>query len=465
VLKRFAERRAKPKPGESLTPARETVRMTRAGKGKARMTGGGGTRVSVKEMSEQQSVHGPHPSYHCHVCGVHVTPPREEHIPHAPGGVPSHRVTQAIMQEGAHLDPETGVRDTKTIVDHPARLTFLHSAHPGYEKHGFKKESTKPLNDPSESSPFRALTIEHINDKVCPLHSIDRERKVVSEGPVSEALKREREPSKPPHVSPLEGPWGKPPRAKGKPEQPKSRQATSEEIAARPSEKEYRGPVVPEPERKPEAPKAPAEAGTGQFNREYLEQQFDKHRTEGNISAAEKISQTHKQLFGAPLWGRQKGEEVAVGFSGKTGTPQHKEKLEQQHKLFVKQGKPENAAQVSAIHEQFFGEPLERSMISLFLRSDLVKAQYRSNQEERNILEKSLDMIEEMVKSAEKSYEGPSGEQFGKPVSQKTGQGCVSEEIRHLKKEKDYPQERAVAAALNICGMSRKKSQPVYVAL
>lgn len=66
----------------------------------------------------------------------------------------------------------------------------------------------------------------------------------------------------------------------------------------------------------------------------------------------------------------------------------------------------------------------------------------------------------------EKSFKGPEGEEFGKPVSQKTGQGCVSEEIRHLKKDKGYPQERAVAAALNICGESKKvkKSLPfIYI--
>lgn len=51
------------------------------------------------------------------------------------------------------------------------------------------------------------------------------------------------------------------------------------------------------------------------------------------------------------------------------------------------------------------------------------------------------------------------GEDFGKPVSTRDPDECMSEEIKHLINEKDYPQKRAVAAAYSICKHPKQKGK------
>jgi hypothetical protein len=57
------------------------------------------------------------------------------------------------------------------------------------------------------------------------------------------------------------------------------------------------------------------------------------------------------------------------------------------------------------------------------------------------------------------------GEPFGKPVSTRDPDKCVSEEISHLVKDKDYEQKRAVAAAYNICKHPDKRSKSIDLIL
>jgi hypothetical protein len=57
---------------------------------------------------------------------------------------------------------------------------------------------------------------------------------------------------------------------------------------------------------------------------------------------------------------------------------------------------------------------------------------------------RSMEMLDQMMKLSKGVTVPSEGEDFGKPAS------SVSEEISHLIKEKDYPQKRAVAAALSM---------------
>jgi hypothetical protein len=73
---------------------------------------------------------------------------------------------------------------------------------------------------------------------------------------------------------------------------------------------------------------------------------------------------------------------------------------------------------------------------------------------------KSMNMLFEMI-SLSKAME--EGEDFGKPAA------SVSEEISHLMKDKDYPQDRAVAAALSMKRAGKfkqdKAEKSLYLAL
>ena len=412
TIKTYAQARRGPREGESLNPPTITVKPTRAGRGKAKMTGGGGTRVSMGEMVQQGSVHGGHPPYFCKTSGVKVHPPSEEHIPHKPDGMPNiDRITRATA-EGASFDDDSHKVD-RTVAQHPGKIEFQHGDHPGYEGMGKKKGEFELLNNSSASHPFRPLSIEHINDGVSPLHEVDRSRKIVSEGPLSSVLKEQKAPSQPPHVDPRGGDWGETPKAKRKLEQPASRGATAEEKAGRPVEKEE--PSLKQQSERKEI-KTPPTSGPGLLSEDFA----------GRGGSGTRLVDPE----GDP--GR--------GLVGKTGTDRHRKKLQQMHKLYVSQGKIDNALKVEDTYSKFFpGDkhpPLEG-------------------------VDKGVGLY---VRDHEKSFGGPEGEKFGKPVSEKTGQGCVSDEIKQLKKQKDYPQERAVAAALNICGES-KKSLPLYVAL
>ena len=48
--------------------------------------------------------------------------------------------------------------------------------------------------------------------------------------------------------------------------------------------------------------------------------------------------------------------------------------------------------------------------------------------------------------------------EMAKAISKKDPNECVSEEISHLIKEKDYEQKRAIAAAYNICKHPNRRS-------
>lgn len=69
---------------------------------------------------------------------------------------------------------------------------------------------------------------------------------------------------------------------------------------------------------------------------------------------------------------------------------------------------------------------------------------------------KSMSMLWDMMYMSKALAEG---EDFGKPAA------TVSEEIRHLMKEKDYPQKRAVAAALSMERRGDIKEKSLYLAL
>ncbi len=74
--------------------------------------------------------------------------------------------------------------------------------------------------------------------------------------------------------------------------------------------------------------------------------------------------------------------------------------------------------------------------MNLYLRADLIKAEVTKPDDDE-------------------------GEKLGKPVHTRDPDKCVSEEISHLVKEKDYPQKRAVAAAYSMCKYPDRQNKSI----
>jgi hypothetical protein len=185
----------------------------RAGRGKAKFTGGGGARVTGAEQRAYSSVHGgkkdkeeeAHPNFDCHKCGVRVITPKTEFVADRAGGGtgPPRRLMHAMREGGVNVGrssktiqtPEGEEKITGHLVDHPAKIHITKPNTPGYPGRGKKENDIIPLKeDHPEGKKYGPLKVEHIHTKTCPTcHKLHfGPGTILSTGPVSRVESRYR---------------------------------------------------------------------------------------------------------------------------------------------------------------------------------------------------------------------------------------------------------------------------------